>query len=75
MEDFTAISKPSYKAVLEMDRTIRKYMHLCPCERFPSLEDEPPSAYAQRHLLPLLSKFREPTVPSEMMLTEIFLQI
>ncbi|KAJ7844893.1 hypothetical protein B0H14DRAFT_3868188 [Mycena olivaceomarginata] len=57
MEDFTAISKPSYKAVLEMDRTIRKYMHLCPCERFPSLEDEPPSAYAQRHLLPLLSKF------------------
>ncbi|KAF8190987.1 fungal-specific transcription factor domain-containing protein [Mycena galopus ATCC 62051] len=56
MEDFTTTSRPSYRAILEMDKRIRKYLQLCPCERFPSLENESPFAYVQRHLIPLLSR-------------------
>ncbi|KAF7341474.1 Zn(2)-C6 fungal-type domain-containing protein [Mycena venus] len=58
MEKVTTTSRPSYKAILEMDKTMRTHMHSCPCERFPTLEDEPPAAYAQRHLLSLFSKFQ-----------------
>ncbi|KAK7026392.1 fungal-specific transcription factor domain-containing protein [Favolaschia claudopus] len=57
MERFTTTIRPSYKTVLEMDRLIRKHMHRCPCARFPKVEGEPPSAYAQRELLPLMSNF------------------
>ncbi|KAK7038635.1 hypothetical protein R3P38DRAFT_3350607 [Favolaschia claudopus] len=57
MERFTTTTRPSYKTVLEMDRLIRKHMHTCPCARFPKVEGEPPSAYAQRELLPLMSNF------------------
>ncbi|KAK7007499.1 fungal-specific transcription factor domain-containing protein [Favolaschia claudopus] len=57
MERFTTTTRPSYKTVLEMDRLIRKHMHTCPCARFPKFEGEPPSAYAQRELLPLMSNF------------------
>ncbi|KAK6966769.1 fungal-specific transcription factor domain-containing protein [Favolaschia claudopus] len=57
MERFTTTTRPSYKTVLEMDRLIRKHMHTCACARFPKVEGEPPSAYAQRELLPLMSNF------------------
>ncbi|KAJ6496313.1 fungal-specific transcription factor domain-containing protein [Mycena sanguinolenta] len=56
MEGFTTASKPSYRSVLEMDQRIRKYIHSCPCERFPYTGNEPPGAYAQRHLISLFSK-------------------
>ncbi|KAK6974109.1 hypothetical protein R3P38DRAFT_3483142 [Favolaschia claudopus] len=57
MEHFTTTTRPSYKTVLVMDQLIRKHMHTCPCARFPKVEGEPPSAYAQRELLPLMSNF------------------
>ncbi|KAF7364349.1 Zn(2)-C6 fungal-type domain-containing protein [Mycena sanguinolenta] len=56
MEGFTTASKPSYRSVLEIDQKIRKYIHSCSCERFPYVVNEAPSAYAQRHLISLLSK-------------------
>ncbi|KAF7376610.1 Zn(2)-C6 fungal-type domain-containing protein [Mycena sanguinolenta] len=56
MEAFLTITKPSYEAVLAMDQKIRKYMHSTPFESFPKYENEPPSAFMQRHLIPLFSK-------------------
>ncbi|KAJ6538087.1 fungal-specific transcription factor domain-containing protein [Mycena capillaripes] len=52
MENFLTTKKPTYKAVLEMDQRIRKYILSCPFKDFPSLENEPPFAYIQRNLIP-----------------------
>ncbi|KAJ6454761.1 hypothetical protein C8R47DRAFT_1029826, partial [Mycena vitilis] len=56
MERFLKATRPDYDVVLDMDQRIRKYMHSSPFQRFPSLADEPPFAYIQRNLIPLLSK-------------------
>ncbi|KAJ6454743.1 hypothetical protein C8R47DRAFT_1329035 [Mycena vitilis] len=56
MEKFLKATRPDYDDVLDMDQRIRKYIHSCPFQRFPSLVDEPPFAYIQRNLVPLLSK-------------------
>jgi hypothetical protein len=39
-----------------MDQKIREYMHSYPFESFPTLDDEPPFAFLQRHLFPLFLK-------------------
>ncbi|KAJ7935844.1 hypothetical protein B0H13DRAFT_2462783 [Mycena leptocephala] len=56
METFLKTKQPSYDAILDMDQRIRKYIHSCPFESFAWLENEPPFAYIQRHLVPLYAK-------------------
>ncbi|KAJ7354633.1 fungal-specific transcription factor domain-containing protein [Mycena albidolilacea] len=56
MEDFLTTKKPRYEGVLAMDQKIREYMHSYPFESFPTLNDEPPFAFLQRHLFPLFLK-------------------
>ncbi|KAF7376607.1 Zn(2)-C6 fungal-type domain-containing protein [Mycena sanguinolenta] len=56
MEAFLTTRKPSYDAVLAMDQAIREYIHSFSFERFPKYENEPPSAFIQRHLIPLFGK-------------------
>ncbi|KAJ7028514.1 fungal-specific transcription factor domain-containing protein [Mycena alexandri] len=56
MEVFLKTTKPSYETVLDMDQRIRKFMLSSPFESFPPLENEPPFAFIQRHLIPLFAK-------------------
>jgi hypothetical protein len=63
METFLKIKRPSYEVVLDMDQRIRKYIHSCPFETFPSAADEPPFAYIQRTLVPLYAKTSEFGLP------------
>ncbi|KAJ7879549.1 hypothetical protein B0H14DRAFT_2709166, partial [Mycena olivaceomarginata] len=56
MEAFLTAAQPTYEEVLAMDQRIRKFMHSYPLESFPTVENEPPLAFIQRHLIPLFCK-------------------
>lgn len=56
MEVFLKTTKPSYETVLDMDQRVRKFMLSSPFETFPTVENEPPFAFIQRHLIPLFSR-------------------
>ncbi|KAJ7168672.1 fungal-specific transcription factor domain-containing protein [Mycena filopes] len=56
MEAFLKTTKPTYETVLDLDQRIRKYILSSPFESFPTLDDEPPFGFIQRHLIPLFAK-------------------
>jgi hypothetical protein len=56
---FLTTAQPTYEEVLAMDQRIRKFMHSYPLENFPTVENEPPLAFIQRHLIPLFCKISQ----------------